>query len=494
MTRSDLDRLVEQLPEYVQARMAQFDVPGLALAIVHRSRVVFSEGFGVRRLGAPGPVTDRTVFPIASTSKAFTSTAVGILVDEGKLDWDRPVRQYYPELELYDPVASQLLTLRDMACHRSGLPRHDVVWYQSPYSQEEMIRRLRYLEPSASFRAKWQYQNLMYMTIGHVISRACGQPWTQFIRERIFEPLDMAASGFSIPEAGAEGDYAFPHAHAEGQLTEYPFYRELEPSADGSIVTNVRDMSRWLMLNLNSGRHHGHQIVSQEQLRNLHTPHVVVPDEDGASAAPGIPFSTYGLAWSVDPYRGQRLIHHDGAIDGFGATVALLPDHELGMVILANSDNAWYANMAIRNAIVDAAAELGAMDWAAHMQQQYAKDEAMARAEQDHHLQNRVPNTQPSHPLEDYAGQYEHPGYGMIEVAAVSGRLAISHYAFTFEASHYHYDMFDAPPSAAIDPGKPVLVAFSMNEAGIIDQLRIRLEPDPHVHPIGFTRRTQCPR
>lgn len=489
MATSDLDRLVKHLPEYVQARMEQFDVPGLALAVVHRNHVLFSQGFGARRLGSPGTVTDNTVFPIASTSKAFTTTAVGILVDEGKLDWDRPVRQYYPELELYDPVASQLLTLRDMACHRSGLPRHDVVWYQSPYSQEELIRRLRYLEPSTSFREKWQYQNLMYMTIGHVISRACGQPWTHFIQERIFEPLDMAATGFSIPEAGTHGDYAFPHAHPEGQVAECPFYREREPSADGSIVTNVRDMSRWLMLNLNGGRHHGHQVISQEQVKNLQTPHMVVPDDDAALAA-GIPFSTYGLAWSVDPYRGQRLIHHDGAIDGFRATVALLPDHDLGIVVLANSDHGWYANMAIRNDIIDAAAGLSAMDWGACMQQQYEQDEDTARVAQNHHQENRVPNTQPSHPLEDYVGKYEHPGYGIIEVKAASGQLAITHHAFTLQASHYHYDMFDAPPAAGIDPVKPVLIAFAMNESGVIDQLRIRLEPDPHVHPILFTRLT----
>lgn len=487
MAGSALDRLVERLPRYVQERMEQFEIPGMAVAVVQRKRVIFSHGYGIKRLGFPDKVRDSTLFPIASTSKAFTATAVGMLVDEGKLDWDRPVRHDYPEFDLLDPVASQLLTLRDMACHRSGLPRHDVLWYQAPYSQQELIRRLRYLEPSASFREKWQYQNLMYMTIGHVISRACGQPWYDFIRERIFEPLDMAASRFSTPESESSADYAFPHAHVDGQLAQCAFYREAEPTADGSIVTNVRDMARWLMLNLNAGSSQGHRIISTEQLKNLHTPHMIVPDGEGYGLA-GIPFSTYGLGWSIDPYRGLRMINHDGAIDGFGAMVALVPDHELGIVVLANSDSAWYANTAIRNYIVDGAAGLDSIDWATRMQEHHDRDDDDVRAARSQHQQNRVPNTQPSHPLEDYAGRYQHPGYGMIEVQAVSGKLAISHYAFSVMATHYHYDMFDAPPAAAIDPTKPVLIAFSVNEAGVIDQVRIRLEPDPHVEPILFGR------
>ena len=374
MANSDLDRLKERLPEYVQARMEQFDVPGLALAVVHRNQVIFSQGFGVKRLGSTAKVGDATAFPIASTSKAFTTTAVGILADEGALDWDCPVRRYYPDLELFDQAASQLLTLRDMACHRSGLPRHDVLWYQTPYSQEELIRRLRYLEPSVSFREKWQYQNLMYMAMGHVISRVSGQPWYDFIRERIFAPLGMAASYFSVSEAEAQGDYAFPHVHTDGSLAECPFYRDPEPSADGSIVTNVRDMTGWLMLNLNGGSYQGRRIISAAQLQNLHTPHMVVPGGNEYELA-GIPFSTYGLAWSIDPYRGQRLISHDGAIDGFSAMVAVVPDQGLGIVALANSDNAWYANTAIRNYVIDGATGLEARDWAVRMQQQCDKDE-----------------------------------------------------------------------------------------------------------------------
>ncbi|PSR23510.1 MAG: penicillin-binding protein [Sulfobacillus acidophilus] len=486
MTTKQIEAAVTR---FIEQYMEAFLVPGVAVAIVQGSQVLVCRGFGVRRVGESRLVTEDTLFPIASASKAFTTTAVGILVDEGRLSWDQPVREYFPQLQLSDPLASQMLTLRDMACHRTGLPRHDLIWYKSPFSQAEQIRRIRYLELSHPFRSVWQYQNLMYMAMGHIMTEQAGQPWHEFIRKRIFEPLRMESSNFFIDESERHGDYVFPHLEEDGCVRAIPFYRDPEPVADGSINTNARDVARWLLLNLNGGAYDGSVIVSREQLANLMTPHMVVP---GWPRLKEQPLCTYGLGWFIESYRGSLMIHHDGAIDGFSAAVALLPDQGVGIAILTNADTGSYFKEALRNFIADLFLKLDSPDWAESLLTLYVKERRSARAKTTRPNLARVLGTHPSHTLSDYAGLYEHPAYGLVDVSPLSHGLKIHYHAFQFNAAHYHYDTFAMRPDDStwlqfMGPAWSPLITFSSGASGLVETLSMWLEPDLN-RPIVFWR------
>ncbi len=483
------ETIEKSVTRFIEQHMEQFFIPGVAIAIVHEDQVLLCRGFGVRRLGDFRPVTENTLFPIASASKAFTTTAIAILADEGRVNWDQPVREYFPELLLSDPLASQMLTLRDMACHRTGLARHDLLWYKSPFSQKEQIRRIRYLELTHPFRSLWQYQNLMYMVMGHIITARAGQIWYEFIRERIFGPLNMQSSNFFLDASERSGDYAFPHVEESGALHTIPFYREPQPVADGSINTSAREMTRWLLLNLNGGVYNGRTIVSHQQMANLKTPHMVAPASLHVKEQP---LCTYGLGWFIEPYRGACMIHHDGAIDGFSATVALMPDQAVGIVILTNSDTGSYFKEALRNYIADRFLEMDSPDWPGRMQALYVKERRdIALATPQPHVP-RVEGTHLSHPLTDYAGSYVHPAYGIVDVSATSRGLTVNYHAFQFRADHYHYDTFVLNPDDTtwmhfMGTAWSPLITFKAGDPGIVETLSMWMEPDLN-HPIEFRK------
>lgn len=464
--------------EFVQSVMQDWKVQGLGIAIVKDNQVIFSQGFGKRNVAENLPVTPNTLFAIGSCTKAFTTTALGILVDEGKLDWDTPIKNYLPTFKLQDEFATQRMTARDLLCHRSGLPRHDLMWYGSSGTQKELFDRLQYLEPSKDFRTTWQYQNLMYMTAGYLIEVLSGQRWEDFVQQRILTPLGMDSSNFSVKTSQQANDFSLPYKELKDEVQLTDFYNEAAFSAiapAGAINSSVADMSKWVMMHLKQGKHMGKdggdtQIVSEAQLVQMHTPQMVIPDDPRHKEFTN---SSYGLGWFIHSYRGHVMVEHGGNIDGFSALTMLFPNENIGMVVLSNMNGTPVPNILCYN-IADRLLEMEAVNWNELVKQEVADVKAAMEQNKEKNVTDRVANTHPSHELGAYAGDYEHPGYGALTVEKQDDALSIGYNGFSFALSHYHYDVFDAYIER-FDLHMKIL--FASNLKGDIDTIAVPFEP-----------------
>ena len=323
--------------DYVNKALREWEVPGLAIAIIKDDRIVLAKGYGVRKLGDPTPVNERTLFAIGSSSKAFTAAAIAMLVDEGKLKWDDPVTKYLPGFELYDPYVTRELTVRDLLSHRSGLERGDFLWYGTEYDRDEILRRARYLKPTWSLRSTFGYQNLMFLAAGQLIAKVSGKSWDDFIRQRMFTPLSMTASSTSIRDLKNADNVSSPHAKIEDKVEVIPWRNIDNIAPAGSINSSVVDMAQWVRLQLAQGEYQKQHLLSSGAAKEMHTSQTVIRLEPPLSLFyPEAHFLNYGLGWFLQDYRGRKVVEHGGAIDGMRAQVAMIPEEKLGLVILTN--------------------------------------------------------------------------------------------------------------------------------------------------------------
>lgn len=480
MTQIDATTQLQGFDDFINATIQEWQLPGLAIAIVKDGEVIFSQGFGKRDVAQNLDVTPNTLFPIASCTKAFTATALGLLVDEGKLEWDIPVRTYLPAFKLHDPVASERMTPRDLLTHRSGLPRHDRAWYNSPLSRQEIFDRLQYLEPSQDFRNLWQYQNLMYMTAGYLLEKVSGQTWEEFVQQRIFAPLGMTASNFSIADTKSRADFSLPYDDVNDQVQEIDFYeRQQAIGPAGSIISSVEDMSKWLLFQLNKGKVGDQQIIAESQLAQIHTPQMVIPDPRRyIELSP----ASYALGWMVMTYRGHLLLQHSGGIDGFSSLTTCLPDDNIGIVILSNKDGCPVHTVVTYNAC-DRLLGLDEIGWNERIGKEYREVIDALKKGIEPNFDDRVPDTQPSHDLDAYTGEFEHPGYGTVTVRREGEQLRLTLNKLDAPLTHFHYDIFLAVVERFFFSSK---VHFFIGPKGEIESLSIALEPA--VKEITFKR------
>ncbi len=470
---------LKDLGAFIENMLAEWKVPGAAVAVVAGDRVVFAGGYGLRDTEHKLPVTADTLFAIGSCTKAFTATTLAILADEGRLDWDRPVRSYLPEFRLADPLASERMTARDLLCHRSGLPRHDTVWYSSRFSREELLERLRHLEPSRDFRQSYQYQNLMFMTAGYLAGRLAGMSWESFTRERILKPLGMTRTNFSVNDMQRTLDHALPYANRKGEIVRIPFHN-LDPIAPaGSINSSVNDMARWIRLNLNRGAFGDRRLVSEAIFSQLHMPQMV---NSQPLRYDELLYASYGLGWGINAYRGRLMVSHGGSIDGFQAQVSLLPREGLGLVVLTNLAENPLPTI-ITYALWDRLLGFEPADWSGRIKEERAKAEEEREKKKAEEAKNRRLDTQPSHPLDDYAGTFAHPGYGQIVVEKSGQGLKSRLNDIPFTLTHYHYDIFRLENE---ERSGEYFISFQTGFRGEIESLAVPLEPS--AKPIVFLR------
>ena len=482
--RDDLAKL-KGFEAFVDKILAEHKVPGAAISIVKDGRVVFARGFGYRDLAGKLPVTPHTVFGIGSCSKAFTATTLGILVDEGKLEWDKPIREYLPAFKLSDEVASERLTPRDLLTHRSGLPRHDNVWIRSPLSRQEMFDRLRYLEFSRDIRQTYQYNNLMVMTAGYLAGSVAGSSWEEFAKARILDPLGMAETNFSTDVSRTLSDFAKSYTLVKDQIEEFPFYNADALGPAGSINSSVLDMAAWVILNINKGKYGeklDRQIISERRLNQILAPQVIVPDD---LRYPELYYPTYGMGWRMNAYRGRPLVSHGGAIMGFSATVAFMPVEKIGIVLLNNLEDA-PVNSTLMYNVIDRLLGLEPVDWAQRVRDEQVKAKAEREKRAKEKDADRQSGTQPSHPLAAYAGSYDHPAYGTIEVRWDGEKLTADYHQRTFAFEHYHYDMFKMRNDWMDAEYK---VTFATDPKGAVGSLAVPFETS--VKDIVFARKVK---
>ena len=430
---------------YVNAALATWRVPGVAIAIVRNDSIIYAKGYGVRELGKSEPVTERTLFAIGSASKAFTSASVAMLVDDGKLKWDDAATKYLPGFQLYDPYATRELSIRDILSHRSGLARGDLLWYGSELDRDEILRRVRFLQPSWSFRSTFGYQNLMYLAAGQVVARVGNMTWDDFVARRIFQPLGMTSSNTSTRALAGQANVASPHGEIDDTVRAIAWRNIDNIAPAGSINSNVVDMAQWVRLHLGKGKYNGRQLITSAQVEEMHTPHTIIKQDAGFRMLfPGVNFFEYGLGWFLQDYRGKKVVHHGGNIDGMSALVTMIPEDNLGMVILTNM-NASALPSVLMYKTFDLQLKAPPKDWSADRRKAYEGLVQQGREAQKRLEAQRVSGTKPSLPLAQYAGVYADSMYGDARVRDEAGHLVLTRGpAFTADLEHWHFDTFRA--------------------------------------------------
>ena len=430
-----------KIDSLAEAALKAWQAPGCAVAIIQGDRVVYQKGYGVKELGKVDPVTTRTLFAIGSTTKAFTTAALAILNDEGRLGWDDPVRKHLPEFKLSDPLANELVTVRDLVSHRTGLSRNDLLWYGSPWSRAEILERIGRVPLTKPFRSAWQYQNMMFLAAGEVAGAAAGSTWDELVQKRILDPLEMRSTSLSGWDAVAAPDHATPHVKRDGrtQTTAWRNIDNIGPA--GSINSNVEDLSNWLRLQMNDGvAPNGTRLISSKNMREMHTPQMAMRPEDwGRNFTDETNQMSYGLGWILMDYRGRHVVNHGGAIDGFRASFSMLPKERIGIIVMSNLGD---DNMpeALRWSILDELLGVAsARDWNAFLSARGAQQEGAARLERE---KNRKTGTSPSLDVAAYAGYYNEPAYGVVRVTNEAGKLFLDWSSFHVALEHYHYDTF----------------------------------------------------
>lgn len=463
---------------FVNKTLAEWNVPGVGVAVVKGNKVILAEGYGLRDVHKKLAVTSQTIFPIGSASKAFTATAVGILVDEEKLSWDRPVKDYLPSIQLHDQLATIQITPRDLLCHRSGVPRHDLAWIGSTASRKELFDRIRFLEPNAGFRSIFQYNNFMYLAAGYLVGKVSGSSWEAFVKSRILEPLEMKDSVFSVEDSMKKSDFALPYGLKKDQVVELPFRKVDAMGPAGSINSNVLDMAQWILFNINKGKIGEKSLISESTLAEIHSPQVVIKQGEFRLLEnfPEMSFSTYGLGWVISNYRGHIWIHHGGNIDGFTTLETFFPRDDIGVIVLSNMNGTFVPDIISLN-IADRLFGLDQVDWNKRVKDIFNKMEAAGEKAEKEKDKDRKLGTQPSHPLEEYVGDYENPGYGIVSVIKDSDGLRLETPELEFDGplSHYHYDIFELK-ATIIGYEMQWKVAFSTDLKGNINSLSIKLE------------------
>lgn len=435
-----VDRRIDPV---VEAALTAWEVPGAAVVVVAPDRVIHLKGYGVRRLGQKDPVTPDTVFPLASCTKAFTTALAARLADEGKLAWDDPVRKHLPDFHLSDPDADRLVTLRDLAAHRTGLAGHDLLWYRSQLSQDELVRRAAKLPLARPFRTEMQYQTIMYVALGQAAARAGGKAWDELLTDRLLKPLGMTGATLTTTAAAKASDRAAGNRPGpDGKLAEVRWYEQPAPNPAGSVNATARDLAAWLRFHLADGKHGDDQLVSAAGLRETRTPQTVIRAEGGADALnPDANVLSYGLGWVVQDYRGHLLCQHTGLIDGFRAHLTLLPKDGYALAVLANREGT-RMNLALSNTLVDLLLGLPAKDWNKYLRGVLADEAAARRVQARKEDLGRRPDTAPAVPLADLAGVYEDAAYGRATVRAGKDGLEWDWKPWTGRLEHYAFDTF----------------------------------------------------
>ena len=472
--------LVHDLDCLASDVMSDWKVPGAALAVVQDDRVVLTRAWGQRDVEANLPVTPATQFAICSITKSFTATALALLHDDGRLDWSKPARDYMPDFRLSDPLASERATVLDLLSHRTGLPRHDWVHEPADRTPAEILAVMRHLELSRDFRAEFQYNNLCYNVAGLLIERLSAQSYEAFMRTRLTDKLGMKV-GFNLEELEASDEPARPYM-MQGDTRVKALRLPISTPASGAMTISISDFANWMRLHLSKGQLDGERILPTQLIEELHAPRVYIPSQ---SPYPEFEGGHYGLGFQSLRYRGDRMVWHGGGWPGWNTQMTLLPDFSLGVAVFTNrSPNG--VTEALTYFIIDRLRGREPIAWRERFRQQ--REKAIAQIEIDRMAweKGRRANTRPAHDLSAYAGDYDHPAYGLMSIREKDGALHWSWRGLYTSMIHRHYETFELPdvPDRHVPDRLPI--TFQTDREGNIVSLSTPLEPA--IKDIAFVR------
>lgn len=477
-----------QVPKNVSAAMSGFDpymakvmqewnAPGIGIGIVVRDSLVWAKGYGYRDYGQKIPYTPTTTQPIASNSKLFTVMAAGMLVSDGKLAWDEPIKRYVPDIRFFDDDLDRQITLRDMLSHRTGVTRHDLIWYESPFTRKELWDRMRYLEPSAPIRTTFLYNNLMYTAVGYAIEELSGKTWEQFVQERLLAPLQMTHTTLTIEDNIKSAEHAVPYSEKRDSsvLFKQPYYtaeRAIAPA--GAINSSVQDLSHWLIALMNGGKYRGTQVIPTAVIRESLQPALAMPNSGMEAFGWTELFNAaYGMGRWTASYRGHLIAYHGGDLPGFHSQVSTMPNDSIGVIVLVIGDHAQPLYNALSFEIYERLLGLSRTPWTDRYNAIRLKNKAAATQARATANVGRVGDTHPSHPIDDYLGEYEHPAYGVLAITRGDTGLVFDLHGIRLPLSHFHYDRFDTPDDEQYGKWS---VNFLTNPLGEVDAAEMSLD------------------
>jgi len=459
---------IKDIDEYIAKAAKDWQMPGVAVAIVRNDSVIFAKGYGVRDINKGGAVDENTLFVIASCSKAFTTAALSMLADQRKIAWDDQVVKYLKDFQMYDPWVTKEITIRDLVTHRSGLETFsgDIMWLGSNYDRKEVIRRARYLKPTSSFRTRFGYQNIMYSAAGEVIPAVTDTTWDDFIKARILTPLGMKRSVTRISELVKMDNIASAHQFRGGKTSVIGYYPVDNVAAAAAINSSVSEMAQWIRLQLGKGAINGKRLISTRYINEMWSNQFAIGN------------GNYGLGWNVNYFKGKKIVSHGGGMPGMISEVCLIPEDNIGFVILTNLDCNFKG--AIKNRLLDEFLGGTKPDWSAQFLPGKIRTDNMIKGENDRREKNRVQNTTPSFPLEKYTGTYEDIMYGNVKVSLNEGKLFLEMLpskTFKGELKHWNFDTF------YIDWEEEFLtrgwIKFDMDFQGNIKQMTMEVPSSP---------------
>jgi len=483
---ADIAKKLQGFDAYMEQTLKDWNTPGVGVGIVVGDKLVFAKGYGYRDYEKKLPFTSKTMQPIASNSKLFTAVAAGMLVEEGKLTWDKPVRESVPEIRFYNDELNNNVTLRDMLSHRTGVTRHDLIWFKSPFTRQELFDKLKYLEPQEPMRETFLYNNLMFAAVGQIIEMKSGKKWEDFVRERIFTPLDMSTTCYTIADMLKQPDYGAPFREKRDsfELYKIPYYEDTEGVAPaGAIISNIDELSRWLIALMNEGKYGGKQVLPATVLKAAMQPAIALPNAAGEALGYWeVLNAAYGMGRQTASYRGKLLTFHGGDLPGFHSQISFMPNDKIGVIVLVQTDHSAPLYNIISYNVYERLLGMDQTPWSQRQLQQRLANKKAATESRTKAGADRVPNTKPSHALGDYAGEYENAAYGILKIGLQGDQLQFGFHEFHFPMSHFHYDRFDTPDDEQY--GK-FSVNFRMNPQGDIDSAVMSLDQADAV----FTRK-----
>ncbi len=485
---TDITKKLDGFDAYMSKVLKDWNTAGIGVGVVVNDKLVFAKGYGYRDYEKKLPFTSATVCPIASNTKLFTAVAAGMLVDEGKLTWDKPVRESVPTIRFYNEQLNNTVTLRDMLSHRTGVTRHDSIWYKSDFTRKELFDRLKFLEPQEPMRQTFLYNNLMFAAVGQMIELESGKRWEQFVQDRILNPLGMKSTSYSIADMTHQPDFGVPFTEKRDsfELYKIPYYEDIEGVAPcGAIVSNIDDLSHWVAALMNDGKYNGRQILPSDVLKETLEPAIALPNTLAQSLGYWeVLNAAYGMGRQTASYRGHLLTFHGGDLPGFHSQVSFLPRERMGVIVLVIGDHAAPLYNVVTYNVYERLLGLDQTPWserrlAMRLKSKQAGKEARAKAGED-----RVPNTKPSHALADYVADYENPAYGIMKITESDNQLHFDFHKVKMPMTQFHYDRFDTPNDER--DGK-FSVNFRTNPQGDVDQAVMSLDEAEAV----FTRKPE---
>jgi CubicO group peptidase (beta-lactamase class C family) len=467
--------------------------PGFAVAVIEKNKIVYAKGFGFRNKEGKLPVTPNTLFAIGSCTKAFTAALIGKLAARDKIDIDKPVRDYLPELKFYNDEMNDRITLRDMMCHRTGLPRHDLSWYLfNTNDRDSLLKRIQYLEPSAKVRDRWQYNNFMYMAQGYLIEKLTHQSWETNIRSDFFLPLGMLHSNTSIADMEKDQDAALGYELKDSakiplvQKTDYYHIDAMGPA--GSINSSVMDMSEWLITWVQAGKFNGQEIIPAGFAKEAMSSQMIAGAGLPEAETKDVQFSNYGFGWGLSSYRGHYRVEHGGNIDGFSASTSFYPGDSIGIVVLSNQGSSYIPSI-VRNLITDKLFGLKYFDWNSYLWNSYDKMKLLMDASDNEKVASDKKPVAPAHTIKDYTGLFNNKGYGTMNIFIEHDSLftAIGKDIGYLKPNLYEwFKIYAKDKQGKVDTSQGFDIEFRTAPNGEINELNASLEPS--VKTLVFSR------